>query len=54
MEEDYFAEIVHYLSTIMAPYDMKIVQKKQIVVKASYYQFISGKSYKLGVDGMLR
>jgi hypothetical protein len=54
MVDDYFTDIVQFLSTGMAPSDMTIVQKKQLVVKAADYQLIAGSLYKLGADGILR
>jgi hypothetical protein len=54
MVDDYFSNIVHFLSTRMAPSDMTIAQKKQLVVKATNYQLIVGSLYKLGTDGILR
>jgi hypothetical protein len=46
----------HYaiLSTGMAPSDMTVAQKKQLVVKESNYQLIAGNLYKLGAHGILR
>jgi hypothetical protein len=38
----------------MAPSDMTVAQKKQLVVKATNYQLIAGNLYKLGADGILR
>jgi hypothetical protein len=38
----------------MAPSDMTIAQKKQLVMKATDYQLIIGNLYNLGVDGILR
>jgi hypothetical protein len=35
MVDDYFSDIVQFLSTGMAPSEMTVVQKKQLVVKAS-------------------
>jgi hypothetical protein len=54
MVDDYFAEIVQFFSTRMAPSDMTVAQKKQLVVKAVDYQLIAGNIYKLGIDGILR
>jgi hypothetical protein len=48
MVDNHFAEIVQYLSTGVAPSDMTIAQKKQLVVKATYYKLIKGNLYKLG------
>jgi hypothetical protein len=54
MVDDYFADIVRFLSTIMAPSNMKVAQKKQSVVREENYQLIVGNLYKLGADGILR
>jgi hypothetical protein len=54
MVDDYFADIVHFLSTGVAPPDFIVAQKKQLVVKATDYQLIVGNLYKLGADGILR
>jgi hypothetical protein len=54
MVDDYFADIMQFLSIGMAPSDMTIAQKKQLVVKAMNYQLFVGKLYKLGADGILR
>jgi 6-phosphogluconolactonase (cycloisomerase 2 family) len=54
MVDDYFAYIAQFLSTEMALSYMTVVQKKQLVVKATYYQLIAVNVYKLGVDGLLR
>jgi hypothetical protein len=53
MVDDYFLDIVQFLSTIMASSDMTIALKKQLVVKASDYQLIARSLYKLGADGIL-
>jgi hypothetical protein len=52
--DDYFSDIVEFLSIGMAPYKMTVAQKKQLVVKSTNYQLIAGNLYKLGVDGILR
>jgi hypothetical protein len=54
MVDDYFADIVHFLSTIMALSNMTVVQKKQLVVKSVEYQLIAGNLYKLGAYVILR
>jgi hypothetical protein len=54
MVHDYFSNIVQFISTSMAPSDMTVVQKKQLVVKAIDYQSIARNLYKLGADGILR
>jgi hypothetical protein len=38
----------------MAPSEMTVVQKKQLVVRATKYQLTAGNLYKLSVDGILR
>jgi hypothetical protein len=54
MVDYYFVDIVESLSTGMAPFEMTVVQKKQLVVKATDYQLIAGNLYKLGTHGILR
>jgi hypothetical protein len=54
MVDDYFMNIMQFLSIGMAPSDMTTVQKKQLVVKATNYQLIAGNMYKLRADGILR
>ena len=51
---DHYAPIVQFLSTGVAPTDMSIIQKKQLVVKASDFQLIVGQLYKLGPNEILR
>ena len=52
--DGYFANIVKFLSIGMAPSNMTVAQKKQLVVKVVDYQLIAGNLYKLGADGILR
>ena len=52
--DDHYAPIIQFLSTGVSRADMLISQKKQLVVKASYFQLIVGQLYKLGPDGILR
>jgi hypothetical protein len=54
MVDDYFADIGNFLSIGMAPSDMTVAHKKQLVVKATNYQLIVENLYKLGADGILR
>jgi hypothetical protein len=54
MVEDYFTNIVQLLSMGMAPSDMEVSQKKQLVVKEADYHLITTKLYKLGAYGILR
>jgi hypothetical protein len=42
------------LSTGFAPREFTTTQKKNLVVRASYYQLIVGHLYKLGADKILR
>jgi hypothetical protein len=37
MVDDYFMEIVDFINIGAAPSDMTIAQRKQLVVKATYY-----------------
>jgi hypothetical protein len=54
MVDDYFTEIMEFLHTGVAPFDMMVAQKKQLVVKEVDYQLIVGNLNKLGADGILR
>jgi hypothetical protein len=54
MVYDYFSNIVQFLKTCMTTSEIIVAQKKQVVVKATDYQLISGNLYKMGVDGILR
>jgi hypothetical protein len=51
---DHFAEIVQFLSTGMTPREYTVIQKKQLVVCARYFQLIVGQLYKMGPDEILR
>ena len=51
--DDHYAPIGQFLSTGVAPANMSISQKKQLVIKASDFQLIAGKLYKLGSDEIL-
>jgi hypothetical protein len=54
MVDEYFSNIVQFLNTGMAPSEMTVAQKKQLVVKATDYQLIAGNLYKIGANGILR
>ena len=54
MVDDYFVDIVHFLSTRMALLDMIVVKKKQLVAISVEYQLIVGNLYKLGAYVILR
>jgi hypothetical protein len=46
MVDDYFTDIVDFLHTGLAPSDIRMAQKKKLVVKATNYQLIAGNLYK--------
>jgi hypothetical protein len=54
MVDEYFPNIVEFLSIRMAPSYMTVAQKKELVVKETYYQLIATNLYKLGTYGILR
>jgi hypothetical protein len=54
MVDDYFAKIVQFLNTGVAPLNFTTTQKKQLVVKAENYKLIYGNLYNLGADNILR
>ena len=51
---DYYADIIHFLTTGWAPSKFTKQQKKQLVVKAADFTLIVGHLYKLGPDEVLR
>jgi hypothetical protein len=52
--DEYFADIIEFLSTGFAPREFTTAQKKNLVVRAADYQLIAGHLYKLGEDNILR
>ena len=54
MVDDYFQDIVQYLSTGFPPPEMTTQQKKQWVVRAADFTLIAGQLYKMGLDEILR
>jgi hypothetical protein len=52
--DDYFVDIIQYLSTGTAPQDYTTTQKKNLVVCVADYQLIAGHLYKMGVDSILQ
>jgi hypothetical protein len=54
LANEYFADIIQYLSTWTTPQEFNTVHKKNMVVRAVEYQLIAGHLYKMGVDNILR
>ena len=54
MVDEYFQDIVQYLSTGFPPVEMTTQQKKQLVVRAADFTLIAGQLYKMGPDEILR
>jgi hypothetical protein len=52
--DDYFVDIIDYLSTGTAPQEFNTVQRKNLVVPATDYQLIVGHFCKMGADNILR
>ena len=52
--DEYYADIIHFLTTGWAPVEFTKQQKKQLVVKAVDFTLIVGQLYKLGRDEVLR
>jgi hypothetical protein len=52
--DEYFADIIEFFSTRVAPIEFNIMQKKNLVVRDAGYQLISGDLYNLGEDNILR
>ena len=53
MADDYYAQIIQFLTTGVTPEEFSTSQKKQLVVRALDFQLIAGKIYKLGPDDIL-
>ena len=54
MVDDHYSPIIQFLVTGIAPEELSTIQKKQLVVKASDYQLIVGRLYKLGPNEIFR
>jgi hypothetical protein len=52
--EEYFADIIQYLSTWTVPHEFNNVKEKNLVLQAADDQFIAGHLYNMGVDSILR
>ena len=52
--DEYYADIIQFLTTGLAPSEFTKQQKKQLVVKAVDFTLIAGHLYKLGPDEVLR
>jgi hypothetical protein len=52
--DEYFTDIIKFLSIGVSPQHFINVQKKKLVVRVAYYQLISGHLYKIDADSILR
>ena len=52
--DEYYADIIHFLTTGWEPVEFTKQQKKQSVVKVADFTLITGHLYKLGLDEVLR
>jgi hypothetical protein len=52
--DEYFVDIIEYLSIGIVPQDFNTAQKKNLVFKAAEYQLIAGHLNKMGADNILR
>ena len=52
--DEYYADIIHFLTTGWEPIELTKHQKKQLVVKAADFTLIVGQLYKIGPDEVLR
>ena len=52
--DEYYTNIIHFLTTGWAPAKFSKQQKKQLVVKAVDFTLIAGHLYKLSPDEVLR
>ena len=53
MEDDNYVPIIQLLAMRVAPEELSMSQKKQLVVKAFNFQLIAGHLYKMGPDEIL-
>ena len=51
--DEYYADIIHFLTTGRVPEEFAKHQKKQLVVKAADFTLIAGQLYKLVPDEVL-
>ena len=51
--DDNYHQIIQFLTMGVATEEFSTSQKKQLVVKALYFQLIAGQLYKLGPDDIL-
>jgi hypothetical protein len=52
--DEYFVDIIKYLSTGVAPQDFSTAQKKNLVIRVVYYQLIARHLYNMGAYNILR
>ena len=52
--DEYFIDIIKYLSKGIVPQEFIIAQKKNMVVRATDYQLVVGNLYKMGTENILR
>jgi hypothetical protein len=52
--DEYFVDIIEYLSTGIESQEFSTAQKKILVVKVADYQLIVGHLYKMGANKILR
>jgi hypothetical protein len=54
VDDEYFTDVIEFLSTVVAPKEFSIAQKKNMVVIVVDYQLIAHHLYKLGTYNILR
>ena len=52
--DEYYDDIIQFLTTGLAPIELTKKQKKQLIVRAADFTLIAGHLYKLGPDEVLR
>jgi hypothetical protein len=52
--DEYFTNVIEFLSTRVVPKEFSTTQKKNLVVRAIDNQLIAGHSYKMGAYNILR
>lgn len=53
IEDNHFADIIHFLTMGMTPEGYTNQQEKELVVHGTYFTIIAGHLYKMGSDEIL-
>jgi hypothetical protein len=54
IDDEYFFDIIEFFTIGFSPKEYNTTQKKNLMVRAAYYQLIAEHLYKIGVENILR